>query len=100
MANDNVNIEWASIIASRTKRGAVEMTLKRPDHPPYVLQMDLDAARSVSANLAGAIEAAISDEIFFRLLTERMGLPDQAAAAALLDLRELRQGSRGTVYPS
>jgi hypothetical protein len=96
----STNIEWASIIAARTKRGAVEMTLKREGHEPYVLQMDLDSARSVSANLAGAIEAAISDEIFFKLLTERLGLSDQQAAVALLDLRELRQGSRGTVYPS
>lgn len=100
MPNDNVNIEWASIIASKTKRGAVEMTLKRPGHEPYVLQMSLDAARSVSSNLAGAIEAAISDEIFFKFLTERLGLPPEHAARGLLDLRELRQGSKGTVYPS
>ena len=32
--------------------------------------------------------------------TEKIGIPDQAAAAALLDFRELRQGSRSTVFPN
>jgi hypothetical protein len=100
MTDENVRIEWASLIAARTKTGAVELTLRRPGEPPYVLQMDLAAARSIAANLAGAIEAAISDEIFYKLLTERLGLEPAAAGVALLDLRELRQGSRGTVYPT
>lgn len=100
MSDPNVQIEWSSIIASRTKLGAVEMTLRRDGQEPYVLQMSLDAARSVAANLAGAIEAAISDQIFYALLTDRLGLEPASAARALLDLRELRQGSRGTVYPT
>ena len=100
MTDENVRIEWASLVASRTKTGAVEMTLRRPGEPPYVLQMDLDAARSVAANLAGAIEAAISDQIVYTLLTERIGLEPASAGRLLLELREIRQGSRGTVYPT
>lgn len=93
-------IEWASILGAKTKRGAVEMTIRREDEPDIKIQMDLDSARSVSSNLAGAIEAAISDEIFFKLLTGKVGLPEEVAGRMLLDLRELRQGTRGTVYPS
>jgi hypothetical protein len=63
-------------------------------------QMDLDKAREVVAMLQGAIEAAISDELMFKFLTEKVGLDPEKASAALLDFREMRQGSRSTVYPT
>jgi hypothetical protein len=47
-----------------------------------------------------AIEAAITDEIMFKFLTERIGLEPAKASAALLHLREYRQGSPERVYPS
>jgi hypothetical protein len=90
-----VHIEIGSLLASRTKRGAIE--LKVGDR---AVQMDLAKARDVLAMLSGAIEAAVSDELMFKFLTEKIGLPEAAAAMALLDLRELRQGSKDTVYPT
>jgi hypothetical protein len=35
-----------------------------------------------------------------RLLTERLGLGTDAAGRVLIDLREIRQGTRGTAWPS
>ena len=34
------------------------------------------------------------------VLTTKVGLPHEAAARALLEFRELRQGSRKTVFPT
>lgn len=49
------------------------------------------------AQQLGAAEATISDVAVYRLLTENIGLPAQAAGRMLLNLREIRQGSRDTV---
>lgn len=84
----------ASILSARTKEGLVELTVDG-----HAVQMELAKAREVRGMLDGAIEAAVSDELLFKFLTTRIGLSEQAAAAALLDLRELRQGSRGVVFP-
>jgi hypothetical protein len=88
-------IEIASILSARTKSGMVELELNGER-----TQMDLPKAREVLGMLAGAIEAAVSDGLLFQFLTIKVGLTDEAAAAALLDFRELRQGSKCTVYPS
>ena len=88
-------LEIASIVSQRTKEGMVELTLNGEK-----TQMDLAKAREVLGMLSGAIEAAVSDQLLFAFLTSRIGLPTDAAARALLDFRELRQGSRVTVYPS
>jgi len=50
--------------------------------------------------LQQAIEAAMTDQMLYQFLTERIKLKPEAAAAALVDFRELRQGSRDRVYPS
>ena len=63
------------------------------------MQMDLDKAREVRGMLDGAIEAAISDELIHRFLIERVGMTPETAARALLDFREMRQGSKETVFP-
>jgi hypothetical protein len=87
-------IELASILSARTKGGMVEFTLNGEK-----TQMDLAKAREVRGMLDGAIEAAVSDELIYKFLTTKIGLSEQAAGAALLDFRELRQGSRSTVFP-
>ncbi len=94
MAEKPTHIEVASILSHRTKEGMVELTLNGEK-----TQMDLPKAREVRGMLDGAIEAAVSDMLMFKFLTVRIGLSEEAAAAALLDFRELRQGSRSTVYP-
>lgn len=87
-------IEIGTILSHRTKQGMVELTLNGEK-----TQMDLDKAREVLGMLHGAIEAAISDTLIFQFFTEKVGLSEEKAAAALLDFRELRQGSRRVVYP-
>ena len=88
-------IEIGTILSMRTKQGMVELQLNGER-----TQMDLDKAREVRGMLDGAIEAAVSDQLLFAFLTsKKIGLPESAAAAALLDFRELRQGSRETVFP-
>jgi hypothetical protein len=93
--SDLVNIEVASILSQRTKQGMVELTVNGEK-----IQMDLDKAREVLGMLSGAIEAAVSDGLVFAFLTTRVGLSEDAAGRALLEFRELRQGSRHVVYPN
>lgn len=90
----NTTIEIGTIISQRTKQGVVELVVNG-----HKVQMDLDKAREVRGMLDGAIEAAVSDGLIYAFLTSKIGLPENAAAAALLDFRELRQGSRGVVFP-
>lgn len=90
-----MNIEIASIYGALTRKGLVQLTIDGTE-----TLIDLPKAREILDMLQGAIEAAVTDELLVRFLTERCELSFEAAAAALLDFREMRQGSRGTVYPS
>ncbi len=63
-------------------------------------QLDVPKAREVVGMFHAAIEAAVSDTVVFQFLTQKVGLDDARATMVLQDFRELRQGSRGTVYPS
>jgi len=87
-------IELASILSSTTKEGKVELAVN-----DVQIQMDLPKAREVLAMLSGAIEAAVSDQLFYLFLTTRVGMSDERTARALLDFREMRQGSQQAVYP-
>lgn len=89
------DITVSTLLSSRTKEGRIDFTLNGE-----LTQMDLDKAREVVGMLQGAIEAAISDELVYKFLTMKIGLKPDDASAALLDFRELRQGSRGLVHPS
>lgn len=89
------DITVSTILSSRTKAGRIEFAMNGE-----LTQMDLDKAREVVGMLQGAIEAAISDELLYRFLTEKVGMEPERAGAALLDFRELRQGSRQVVQPS
>jgi hypothetical protein len=88
------DITVSTLLSSRTKKGRIDFTMNSE-----LTQMDLDKAREVVGMLQGAIEAAISDELLYRFLTEKVGMEPERASMALLDFRELRQGSRSTVYP-
>lgn len=92
---EGTRIEFASILSNRDGEGKVEMMVNTE-----TVQMDLAKAREVRGMLDGAIEAAVSDGLLHRFLIERVGMAPETAARALLDFRELRQGSRRTVYPS
>jgi hypothetical protein len=87
----------SSSYGAKTGRGYVELTLDEVRS-----QMEPAKAREIGLMLIQAAEAAESDEIFIKLLTEKIGLEldHQARGAFLLDLREIRQGSRKIVWPS
>ena len=89
------NISVGTTLSSTTHEGRVEFTLNGE-----LTQMDLPKAREIVGMLQQAIEAAASDQMLYVFLTERVGLNEQAATMALLDFREIRQGSRGLVHPS
>lgn len=88
------SITASSLVSSRTKEGRVEFQLNGE-----LVQLDLEKAREVVSMLQGAIEAAVSDALILKFLVEKVGLGEDAAGAALIDFREMRQGSRETVYP-
>lgn len=88
-------ITVSTLLSSRTNEGRIDFALDGA-----LTQMDLPKAREIVGMLQAAIEAAVSDELVFKFLTQRIGLSPEKAAAALLDFRELRQGSRERVYPS
>jgi len=90
------NVEIASILSTRTKQGMVELHLNDES-----TQMDVAKAREVNQMLVAAIEAAISDTLIYQFMKEKVGIvEEERLAKILLDFRELRQGSRSTVWPS
>lgn len=89
------DITVSTLLSSRTKEGRIDFTLNGE-----LTQMDLSKAREVVGMLQDAIEAAISDEFVYRFLTDKVGLEPHKAAAALVDFREMRQGSRDVVHPN
>lgn len=89
------NLEIASILSSRTKRGRVNITIDA-----LHTQLDVAKAKEVHRMLGEAIEAAISDECAYTWLRNNIGLSDEAATAALQDFRSIRQGAPGAVNPS
>ena len=89
------DITVSTLLSSRDKTGRIDFTLNGE-----LTQMDLDKAREVIGMLQGAVEAAISDELLYRFLTEKVGLEPELASMMLIDFRELRQGSRQLVHPS
>ncbi len=93
--DDNVKVIVASIYGAKTQQGLVEITIGDTK-----IQVTKDKAREIRGLLDGAIEAAVSDELFVAFLTTRMGIALERIGPALLDFRELRQGSKGTVFPS
>ena len=90
-----VEIAISTLLSSKTKLGKVELALNGE-----LIQMDLDKAREIVGMLQGAIEAAISDELVYRFLVQQCDFTDGTASAALMDFREMRQGTKGVSNPS
>jgi len=91
-AVDDVTV--GSGFGQKSERGFVELTLNDERS-----QMDARKAKEIGLMLIEAAEAAQSDEMFIQLLS-RVGLDDaEARGRFLIELREIRQGSRGVVRP-
>jgi hypothetical protein len=88
------DVTVSTLLSSTTKEGRVELTLNSE-----LTQMDLPKAREIVGMLQEAIEAAASDQMIYTFLTKNVGLDDEQASRALVDFREIRQGSRGLVHP-
>lgn len=87
-------VEIATILSHRTKQGVVEFMLNGEK-----TQWEIDKAKEIHRMLGEAIEAAVSDSLIYAFMTQRVGMSEDKASTVLLEFRELRQGSRGTVYP-
>ena len=99
-----IDIQIGTILSQRTKLGMVEVQVTELNEDKFPMQQiktqfDIRKAREIRDMLSEAIEAAISDTIIFKFMTDRVGLDEDRAARALIDFRELRQGSKDTVYP-
>jgi hypothetical protein len=79
----------------KSQRGTVDLTINDQNS-----QMGAKKAREIGLMLIEAAEAATSDEIVVTLL-KRIGItePDRLGHI-LVDLREIRQGTRGIARPS
>lgn len=87
--------EVSSGFGHHSRRGYVHIRMGNAED-----QMEPAKAIEIAGMLHGAAEAAISDEVFMKLLDE-IGIQDtpEQRGSILLKLRELRQGTRGVVYP-
>jgi hypothetical protein len=85
-------------ISARTKQGMIEIAIRAADDA-VTIQLELPKAREIVGMLTGAIEAAVSDQLLYEFLTQRIGIAPEAVGPVLLDFRELRQGTRGTAWP-
>lgn len=91
--DDHVTV--SSGFGQKSRVGFVELTVNETR-----TQMDAKKAREIGLMLIEGAEAAASDQIFVTLL-ERMGLDSmEAHGRVLLELREIRQGTRGVSWPS
>ncbi len=93
--DEDDHFEVASLYGQRTREPAVNFKTGTVEH-----QLTVKKAREVAFMLLEAAEAAVSDAVMMTLLREKVGISDEMRLSLiLLDLREIRQGSRDTVYP-
>jgi hypothetical protein len=90
------SLELHSIVSSTTLEGQIKLVIDGK----IISQWDVKKAKEICQMLHEAIEAAISDELIVKFLIKNVGLDVQKAVLALRDFRELRQGSKETIYPN
>src|SRR5262249_726325 len=91
------DVQVASGYGERPRRGMVELTVN-----DQRIQMEPKKAQEIALMLLESAEAAVSDEVFMRFLEDKFKIPDddQLRGHILLDLREIRQGTRGVSRPT
>src|SRR4051812_30246383 len=81
---------------SVSHKGFIELTIDETR-----TQMDVKKAVEIAVMMIEAASAATSDTALVLLLRERLGITDtEQIGRILLDLREIRQGTRGISRPS
>ena len=92
---DTDSVTVSSGYGRNSERGFVELTLNDQRS-----QMEPAKAREIGLMLIESAEAAISDQCVIELL-KRVGITsDDARGRILIDLREIRQGTRGIAWPT
>jgi hypothetical protein len=82
---------FASMVSGQTFKGMIQFFLDGE----LLIQVDVQKARELQRLLGEAADAAISDELLVRFLTEKVKMPIEKAIYALRDFREMRQGDKG-----
>jgi uncharacterized protein involved in outer membrane biogenesis len=80
-------ITVSSMWGGKTQQPIVTVVLK-----DVMVQLSINEARDLAANLTGAVEAAISDGLIIRFLTEKVGLDNFKAVVLLKEFRQIRDG--------
>jgi hypothetical protein len=88
------NVEIGTILSQRTKEGKINIFKDNEQ----IFQFSIKEASRIHKMLGEAIEAAVSDQIIYQFMREKVGVDDIKASMMLLEFRELRQGTRGTLY--
>lgn len=88
------DIQVASVFSQQRRVGVVELIVNDQN-----IQMEPKKAQEIGLMLLEAAEAAISDAVFIQFI-ERIGITEpQTQGQMLMQLREIRQGTRDTVHP-
>jgi hypothetical protein len=91
---DDVTV--SSGYGSSSKQGFVELTIN-----DQRTQMEIKKAIEIAVMMIEAASAAATDAAIMQLMRERVGIDDEERLARiLLDVREMRQGTRGIAKPS
>lgn len=88
-------VGFNGIYGVRTNRGYIELLLNEK----VASRWDVKKAKEIRDMLSEAIEACISDELIVKFFMNKLNLNQEKAAMVLMDFRELRQGTKKTVYP-
>jgi hypothetical protein len=94
-----INLEISTILSNRTKEGMINFVLKPEDGEEVKTQWDIAKAKEIHRMLGEAIEAAVSDTLIYKFMREKIGMDEVKASMVLMDFRELRQGTKGIVFP-
>ncbi len=91
---DLAHIEITSGVAARNGEGFCRVTAVDSDGQSIEGQLPPDEVRRMALGWLEAADAAISDAAVFRLLKERVGVPDDLAVVFVADLRNFRADMR------
>lgn len=94
MINKTISLEIGTILSHKTKEGMINFKIEGS----IEAQWDIPKAKEIHRMLGEAIEAAVSDTLIYKFFREKIGFDEQKSSMVLMDFRELRQGSRETVF--